>query len=95
MSLKKRILVVCGSGIATSTVVAGKVREYLASHGVEAELKQCLTSEVTWEAEHADLIVATTQVPAAVKIPVISGVPLLTGVGANRVLEEVLAKLKP
>ena len=28
----KRILVACGNGIATSTVVATKVREYLQKH---------------------------------------------------------------
>ena len=31
----KRILVACGNGIATSTVVATKVREYLQQHGID------------------------------------------------------------
>lgn len=31
----KRILIACGNGIATSTVVATKVKEYLTSQGVQ------------------------------------------------------------
>ena len=36
----KRILVVCGTGVATSTVVVGKIREHLKSRGVEADIQQ-------------------------------------------------------
>lgn len=92
--MKKRILIVCGTGIATSTVVAQRVRELLVRNGIEAELKQCLTSEVLWEAQSADLIVATTQIPAAVKIPTVNGVPFLTGIGVDLTEVEIIANLK-
>lgn len=36
----KRILVACGNGIATSTVVATKVREYLQQHGIDVSTTQ-------------------------------------------------------
>jgi PTS system galactitol-specific IIB component len=37
----------------------------------------------------ADLIVATAQIPATVNVPVINAVPLLTGIGAAKVLEQI------
>ena len=91
---KRRILVVCGTGIATSTMVAGKLRDFLDSRGIDVELKQCLASEAVYEASDAVLIVATTQVPSSIKIPVINGVPLLTGIGVDRVFQDVIAKLQ-
>lgn len=42
----KRILVACGNGIATSTVVATKVKEYLQEHGVEVATTQTKLMEV-------------------------------------------------
>ncbi|MGC3362582.1 PTS galactitol transporter subunit IIB, partial [Enterococcus faecalis] len=55
----KRILVACGNGIATSTVVASKVKEYLASHGIEAETTQTKLMEVPGKVEGYDLLITT------------------------------------
>ena len=42
----------------------------------------------------ADLIVATAQIPSDVKVQVINAVPLLTGIGAAKVLEQIKEALK-
>jgi len=44
--LRKRILVVCGTGIATSTVVARKLEEKLEEKGIDIETRQCKVAEV-------------------------------------------------
>lgn len=36
----KRVLIICGTGIATSTVVASKVRDHLEEVGVQATVDQ-------------------------------------------------------
>ena len=36
----KRVLVACGNGIATSTVVATKIREACENHGVQVTVSQ-------------------------------------------------------
>ena len=41
-----------------------------------------------------DLIVATTQVAYKVNAPVINAIPILTGFGADKVLEEIAEALK-
>lgn len=49
---------------------------------------QCKIAEVPVKAEGYDLIVATTRVPD-VGVPFINGVPLLTGVGADKVWDQI------
>lgn len=44
MTRKKRILIVCGTAIATSTVVAYKVEEFLKKHGIAADIRRAMTS---------------------------------------------------
>ena len=87
---KKKILVICGTGIATSTVVATKIRDYLGKHSElgDAQIVQGKVMDVL-RGTDADLVVATTQVPNSVKVPVINAVPLLTGIGADGVFEKI------
>ena len=90
MAAKKKILVICGTGIATSTVVATKIREYL-NRDPNLQGTQIVQGKVMdiLRGTDADLIVATTQVPDTVKVPVINAVALLTGIGAEAVLTKI------
>jgi len=90
---KKRILVVCGTGIATSTVVARKLEEELEKRGIEVETRQCKAAEVEGRLEGVDLIVTTTPVPDNLGVPVIRTLAFLTGIGENQAVEEVAKKL--
>ena len=90
---KKRVLVVCGTGIATSTVVAEKVANALRSHGIDAELIQCKVTEVPNYLSDTDLIVATTVVGDTRGVPVVPAVSLLTGVGEQQVIDKIVQAL--
>ena len=89
----KRILIICGTGIATSTVVAAKVREHLAETGMVATIDQGKVMDLLRGDINADLIVATTDVPASVQIPVIRAIALLTGIGEEEVYAQIDALL--
>ena len=91
----KTLMVVCGSGIATSTVVEGKIRDYLDSKGLLDKVKM-LKGNIAEQINHVDdydAFVSTTVVPDDVKDKVISGLPILTGVGADKVYEQIVNKL--
>lgn len=91
----KTLIVVCGSGIATSTVVEGKIRDFLDSKGVLDKVKM-YKGNIAEQINHIDeydAFVSTTVVPDDVKDKVISGLPVLTGVGADKVYDEILNKL--
>lgn len=85
----KRILVVCGTGVATSTVVVNKVREHLKSRGVEAQILQGKVMDLVHGDVDADLVVATTEVPAGLSVPSVPALPLLTGIGADSVYQQI------
>ncbi len=85
----KRVLIICGTGIATSTVVAIKVREHLLEAGIEAIVDQGKVMDLLNGEVNADLIVATTEVPSSVKVPVVAALPLLIGIGEEKVFEEI------
>jgi PTS system galactitol-specific IIB component len=91
---KKRILVACGTAIATSTVVAKALEEALEKRGIPVTIQQCKASEVPTLSHDADLIVTTTPVRTERDIPVIQTLAFLTGIGKEAVIEEIVQKLK-
>lgn len=91
----KRILVACGNGIATSTVVATKVRQFLEEQGIQAETTQTKLMEVPGKVQGYDLLVTTGQFEGQTgDVPVVKGMPILTEIGADQTLQEILSYLK-
>lgn len=94
----KKMLIMCGAGHATSTIVHAKVNDWLKENGYdnEVEIKQ---SAVSQEAENIknsfyDVVISTTIVPDDIKDKVINGVALLTGIGTDQVWNEVQAAIE-
>lgn len=92
----KNVYVVCGTGIATSTMVRLKIQNFLAANGVDANVSQFRVAELSPARINADVIVATTEMPAeyASVVPVVNGISLLTGVGEAETLQTLLDILK-
>jgi PTS system galactitol-specific IIB component len=89
----KRILVACGTGIATSTVVAKKLEESMKARGVDAKIDQCKVTEVAAKASAYDVIVSTTEVLDSGGKPVVRALSFLTGVGMDADVEKILRAL--
>lgn len=94
MDTPKRILVACGTAIATSTVVAKGIEEALKERGIPITTRQCKASEVRSLVDSADLIVTTTPVPTDLGVPVIQTLAFLTGIGKEEVIEQIIEALK-
>src|SRR5690625_6126174 len=77
----KKLLIMCGTGVATSTVVTGKVKEWLEKEGLAngVKLYQSKVADEIGRIDEYDVVVSTTIVPDSIKDKVIDGVPLLTG----------------
>ena len=92
---KKVVLVACGTGIATSTVVNTALENLAKENGLQVEIIQCKMMEVPGYADRADLLITTTVVDKdQYKFPVITGRPFLTGMGLDKVKAEILAELQ-
>jgi len=89
----KKILVACGTAVATSTVVAKSLGEELKKRGIEAEIIQCQASEVPSHCDGIDLVVTTTPVDLDQCTPVIQTLAFLTGIGKDAVIEQIIEKL--
>jgi len=90
----KKVLVACGNGIATSTVVATKIREYAEEQGVDISTSQTKLLEVPSKASDFDLIVTTGEYKNELGVPIINGLSLITGMGEEETLEEIVNKLE-
>ncbi|GHV86582.1 PTS galactitol transporter subunit IIB [Spirochaetia bacterium] len=92
----KKIMLVCGTGIATSTAVNVKLTDILNKRGYEGKFKtyQFKTGEAVANSSNYDFCVATTQVPDGMQCPLIKGVPFLTGINLEPVIQSIIAELE-
>ncbi|WP_455464465.1 PTS sugar transporter subunit IIB [Candidatus Hodarchaeum mangrovi] len=103
--MSKRILVACGTAIATATVVATKIKDLLRENKIKAEISQCKSFEVKGKVNYQkyDLIVSTTKVSGEVTegetrtingVPILNGIPYLTGMKKDILDQDILKILK-
>jgi PTS system galactitol-specific IIB component len=92
--IKKKILVACGAGIATSTVVNEVLKNLCKDNGIQADLIQCKITEVSSLSDGADLLVSTTIANKEYPFPVINARAFLTGVGMEELKQKILDELK-
>ncbi|PTY77667.1 PTS galactitol transporter subunit IIB [Heyndrickxia sporothermodurans] len=92
--MKKTVLVACGAGIATSTVVCERVENLLKDNGINAEVVQCKIAEVASRQDGADLIVSTTILPTTYNIPALTAKAYITGIGMEALDQKIIDHLK-
>jgi PTS system galactitol-specific IIB component len=85
----KKILVACGTAIATSTVVAKKLEEKLRARGLDVKIDQCKAAEVGSKAASYDLVVSTTEVDDARGKPLVRTLSFLTGIGVDADVDKI------
>ncbi len=84
----KHMMICCGAGVATSTVALKKIEAFLISENLQDKVRisQGTVAEATTRSD-LDFIVSTS--PVKVPFPVINALPLLTGMGTDKVFNSV------
>ncbi|MCT4593920.1 MAG: PTS sugar transporter subunit IIB [Anaeromicrobium sp.] len=91
----KNILVVCGFGVATSTMALKKIEEELKNRNMRnVIIKQCNIAELKEKYYKYDLIVAMTNVNLELNIPIVSGIPFLLEKGKKEAIEKIINIIK-
>ena len=93
----KKLLVACGTGVATSTAVRNKLVTLLENKGFGkdvVDVGQCRVADLPTFAPNYDLIVSTSALPSTIQTPYILGLCFLTGIGMDKVLDEIVEKLE-
>ena len=89
--VKKRIVVICGTGIATSTVVAKKTEDLCRANSIPVEIIQGRAVEANQLSENADMVITTTpSLRLRRDVPIINGIPFLNGIGEETLREDIL-----
>ena len=89
-----KILVACGSGVATSTVIADRVKSLCEENGFNVNVQQVKVVQVENMSKDFDLIVASTKIPDTVTTPYVFAINYLTGVNREKTDSDVIEKLK-
>lgn len=91
----KNIIVVCGNGIASSSIMMAALQDLLDENSLEANLEKASLMDCTPERFNSkDLIVSSTAFDnPEITTPVIVGVSLLTGIGEEETLEQIKSYL--
>jgi len=90
----KQVLVACGAGIATSTVVNSAIEEMAKANNLKVDLKQIKIAEVGSYVDTADLLVTTAMTSKEYPFPVINARAFLTGIGVEDTKKQILDALK-
>ena len=87
---KVKILVVCGSGVATSMHAAFKLREYFEKEKLPVVIDGAGNNELAGRLGSYDIIVSNTMVTVKTDKPVFSAIPLLTGYGEKDLAAKII-----
>lgn len=85
-----RVIVACGSGVATSQTVAGKVARLLKEAGVPADVEAVDLKSVDRHLTGAAAYITIARDGKQRDVPVINGIAFLTGVGQDRELARLI-----
>ncbi|MFT8396507.1 PTS sugar transporter subunit IIB [Propionibacterium sp.] len=85
-----KVLVACGAGVATSTVVMQKLEDLFKENKINAQLIQIKIAEASSRQKDADMLVSTSLLPTQYSIPAIVAMGYLTGVGKDKLDTKII-----
>ena len=89
----KKVIVACGTGMATSSIISEKVREILDKNNIQYTLSQVQLSELEMY-KGADLFITSMKLQEDYGLPVVVGTSFLIGIGEDEAAQKILDILK-
>jgi len=92
---KIKVLVVCATSLATSTMVAVKLQEEFKRRKIAVAIDKGRITDMgpLMDQTKPDIVVATAVVSRESEIPIFDGVPLLSGIGVEELYEKIFAHI--
>jgi len=86
-----KILVCCGSGVATSTMVETKIKQSLEAKGKSGfSVSHCRMIDIEANLNGVELLVYNVQLQKDYGVPTMKGMPFLTGIGLDKAVNEMI-----
>lgn len=89
-----KVLVACGSGVATSTIAQEAIKEIAKDAGVPIRITKGTIAEVPAKQSTVDVVFTTANYRKPLEKPHMSVFGLVSGVGADKVKKDVADLLK-
>lgn len=86
----KKLVVACGSGVATSQTVASKVEKLLKEKNVKAEVEAVDMKSLEQHLKGADAYISIVKPSKDYGVPVFNGISFLTGMGVDQELNKII-----
>lgn len=90
----KKVIVACGSGVATSQTVASKLNRLLKERKVSATVEAVDIKSIKTFIKNADAYVSITPTTETYGVPKFDGIKFLTGVGMDEELNKLITELE-
>lgn len=90
----KKVIVACGSGVATSQTVVSKVKKILEKNGVRANVEAVDIKSLDLHVKSSNVYIAITKAKKQYDIPTLNGIAFLTGMGLQEETEKLISLLK-
>ena len=90
----KKIIVACGSGVATSQLIASTVKTLLQEKGIDASVEAVDLKSLDLYLMSADIYISIVKENREFPIPVINGIPFLTSIGQEEELEKLIQEIQ-
>ncbi|HLR41747.1 MAG TPA: PTS sugar transporter subunit IIB [Pseudogracilibacillus sp.] len=92
--MTKKIVIACGAGLATSTMIAEKVKVILEEAGIDYSLTQSQIYEMDSYDDSADLFITSMKVEKdRYQTPIVTGTPFIMGINEEATKEQILKEL--
>lgn len=88
------VLVACGAGVATSTIISKRVSDLLKKNDVEFNMIQCSLNEVQSHLNTVDLIITSMPISMDLGKPVVVATSYLIGIGEDTVNQQILENVE-
>ena len=90
MAKEVKILVTCGSGVATSTVAQEAVKDICKKNGIPVHVYKSTMTEIPSKQDDVDVIMVTTNYRKPVTKPLIKVFGLISGIGKDKIEKEIV-----
>lgn len=90
-----KILVICATGLATSTLASVKLQEQFSKHNIPCKVTTGRITDMSSlvNMSKPDVVVATAVTNMDVGVKVFNGTSLLTGIGVEQLVEDMIKYL--
>ncbi|EEI63794.1 MULTISPECIES: PTS sugar transporter subunit IIB [Corynebacterium] len=91
--MSAKVIVACGSGVATSQTVASKVNRLLREKGVDAVVEAVDLKSVDRYLSDAVAYITIVKEERNFDVPLINGIAFLTGIGQDQELQKLITAI--